>query len=376
MASTATTAPQAPEISGGLNLDYLSAALERAGQPVPKGSFEIENLLGGRTGATVQRLVVGEQSYVLKFVRIDSWRIEGMGIKKGGEPLLWLHGITRDLPGIVQCPVLDVAFEKGAGRYWVLMEDVGEGIRERGQFTHADSRSLFLGLAEMHAVHYQSDVLDSAPLPQVSGPTRMFSTPVLQLSGRQQSDEPWLKNMIEDFQVVGAFLPLFLEILGPQLADAYLDLVADRRWYDFMEQSPATLLQGDLRRANIAFEPGRIVIFDWEFAAKGPPGCDLQWHCFLHFWGYPPDGVEPGADCDELRDEYADKLESELGRRIDRNAFLDGWNLGWIKVMAQLGYTLIDPIYPDGGTAEARKSIRQLCVRAVQRALDMRESLA
>ena len=364
-----------PENSGTIDLEYLAAALERAGISAPRGEFETEELLGGRTGATVTRLITGKRSFVLKLVQEGSWRIEGLGIRKGGEHRLWLHGLTRNIPGAIECPVIDVSAAPQQGLFYVLMEDVGQGIRDRGQFTLADSQALFRALARLQAHHYQSDTLHAAPLPTVTGFTRMFSAPVLHLSGKRKIDEPWLPRLLEDFQVVSAFLPLFLEVLGPGLADAYLALVDDDLWVNRLETLPMTLLHGDLRRANIAFDNGRIPIVDWEFASKGPPGCDLQWHCFLHFWGYPPDGMAPGDDCDALRDEYLAALESAMGHPVDREAYLEGWKLGWLKVMAQLGYTLIDPLYPDGGNAEQRSQVEALSIRAVQRALDFRESL-
>ncbi len=363
------------ENSGTIDSEYLATALDRAGLPAPQGVFETEELLGGRTGATVTRLITGERSFVLKLVQEGSWRIEGLGLREGGEHRLWLHGLTRDIPGAIECPVIDVSAAPQQGLFYVLMEDVGLGIRDRGKFTLADSRALIRALAEMQAAYYQSDALDIAALPYVTGFTRMLSAPVLHLSGKRKIDEPWLPSMLEDFQVVSVFLPLFLEVLGPRLADAYLVLVDDSSWVNRLEELPVTLLHGDLRRANIAFDNGRIPIVDWEFASKGPPGCDLQWHCFLHFWGYPPDGVAPGSDCDDLRDEYLAALESALGYSVDHEAYLEGWKLGWLKVMAQLGYTLIDPLYPDGGNPEQRSRIEALSTRAVQRALDFRESL-
>jgi hypothetical protein len=364
-----------PQVSGALDLDYLHAALTRAGLPPPRGEPRTEALLDGRTGGIVLRVSVDDRRFVLKYVQDRSWRVTALGLARGGEHRLWAHGVTRALAGPIECPVLDVAHEPAADRYWVLMRDVSEGIRARGQFSREDSRTLVAGLAAMQAPHYDAAELARAPLPVVTGPTEAFRRAVLQLSGKRTSDEPWLAQLITDFEVVRAFLPLFLEQLGPQLADELLALADDDAWVEALGREPQTLLHGDLRRANISFGPERISLFDWEFAARGPAGADLQWHCLLHYWGYPPDGAIAGDDCDDLAELYVSELAARLGRAVDRNAFERGWQLGWIKAVVQVGYVLVDPLHPTGADADTRQRIAVLCRRAVQRALDMRAAL-
>jgi len=367
--SAATTALA----SGRPDFAYLQSALARAGLPQARGELQTAPLLGGRTGATVQRLSVGDRSFVLKYIDEHSWRIAGMG-GAGGEHRLWLQGVTRGLDGPIRCPVIDVAYEPAARRYWVLMHDVSTGIRERGRFGREDSRALVAGLAAMQARHWERAELEQAPLPDVTGPTDLFRKAVLHLSGRRSSNEPCLLQMVEDFKLMGAFLPLFLESLGSNLAEEYLVLVEDTGWIEALAREPQTLLHGDLRRANIAFDGGRIWLFDWEFASRGPAGADLQWHCLLHYWAYPPDGMDAGDDCDDLAQLYVDRLAARLGRRVDRESFDRGWQLGWIKAMAQLGYILVDPLHPNGD-AETRRRVAALCRRATQRALRMRDAL-
>jgi hypothetical protein len=376
--TTQTDAPAnaiAP-VSGALDLDYLHGALTRAGLPPPHGELRTESLLDGRTGGTVLRVIAGDRRFVLKYVQARSWRVTALGADPGGEHRLWAHGVTRTLAGPIECPVIDVGYEAEADRYWILMRDVSEGIRARGKFSREDSRTLVAGLSAMQAAHFGSAELTRAPLPGVQGPTNAFRKAVLHLSAKRTSDEPWLRQMIDDFKVAGALLPPFLEQLGPALADDFLALADDDAWVDMLGREPQTLLHGDLRRANIAFERGRIGIFDWELAARGPAGADLQWHCLLHYWAYPPDGVTAGDDCDDLAEHYVSELAARLGRLVDRDAFDRGWQLGWIKALVSVGYVLADPLHGGGGDAQTRQRIAVLCRRAVQRALDMRDELA
>lgn len=363
-----------PHVSGRIDAEYLHAALARAGLAAARGEPTTAALLGGRTGATVQRVSVGDRSFVLKHVHEHSWRATAMGVARGGEHRLWAHGVTRTLAGPIDCPVIDVAYEPAAERYWVLMRDVSGGIRERGKFSRRDSATLVVGLAAMQAAHWESSELAKAPLPEVKGPIELFRKAVLHLSAKRPSDERAVLQMVDDFEVARAFLPLFLELLGAGLADAFLALADDPAWVEALGREPPTLLHGDLRRANMAFEQGRICLFDWELAARGPAGADLQWHCLLHYWAYPPDGVAAGDECDDLAELYAAELAAQLGRPIDRRSFDRGWQLGWVKAMVQVGYVLVDPVYSGGGDAETRRRVAALCQRAVRRALDMRDA--
>jgi S-methylmethionine-dependent homocysteine/selenocysteine methylase len=362
-------------IESPLGAAYLAATLRRAGRPLrdPADVVSIEPLLGGRTGAEVVRLRRRDTSYVVKTVPSANWRGAGTGCPDGGEPRLWLSGVTAFLPPQVRWPVLDVSLDATSNCYRMLMEDVGGGIRDRGRFTPTDSRELLRAVAHMHACCFEQEWVQRAPLPNVTGTVRVLAEPLLHAAGARFSGEPWVPEVLRDFIVLGALLPGFLDLLGPQMADAYLALVADDRWQARLGQSRATLLHGDLRRANIAFENGRVALLDWEFAAAGPPACDIQWHLFLHYWAYPPDGTRPDDDCDSLRDFYFRVFEEAIERRVDHAEFLEHWALGWIKTIATLGYLLYDPLHPNGGTPEARSAIRDLATRAVQRAIEARE---
>ncbi|MBZ0234856.1 MAG: aminoglycoside phosphotransferase family protein, partial [Deltaproteobacteria bacterium] len=313
----------------------------------------------------VERLDAGGQCFVRKHVPTASWRQPGMGRSDGGEPALWVHGAVRSLGPRVRWPVVDVAWDAEGDAYVMLMDDVAPGIRGRGAFSRADSHAFFGALADMHARFMGGAALADAPLPDVTGTIRVFTAPLLHLVGRRPSDEPWVTAMLDDFQVMRHFAPRFLELLGPTRADDYLALCDDDVWPQRLAHHPATLLHGDPRRANISFDGDGdgVALFDWELAAVGPPACDLQWHCFLNYWAYPPEGSAAGDPCDDLRDHYVAALEAQLGRGIDRAAFLESWGLGWLKSMVTIGCVLAD-----GATAET-------AVRAVERALEARAAL-
>jgi 5-methylthioribose kinase len=69
-------------------------------------------------------------------------------------------------------------------------------------------------------------------------------------------------------------LPGFLELIPPSDADFYLEICKNRTWHKGIDSATPTLLHGDLRRANIAYEDDKIVLFDWKFTARGPAACN------------------------------------------------------------------------------------------------------
>jgi hypothetical protein len=377
------------------DLAYLKEACARGHLPEPTGKFSTEELNGGRMATTLLRLQAGQDTYVVKLVPKTRWRAEGMGYQEGGEAILAQHPSIQKLAGPnagpIAWPVIDVSedVEDASGSEArphdrLLTRDVGRGMRQRDLFSRQDSQRLFEALAVFHGAHYGRADLADLPLPDVMGTTSLFTEAVLAVAQKDKDRAGWIDAFLEEFQIMEAFLPLFLEMLGPTLADDYLDLVADTEWKSALGMLPATLLHGDLRRANIAFEPERVALIDWELASRGPPGADLQWHCFLHYWGYPPPGEDDWSTCEDLRDDYFRALKTQvpdglqagldagLHAGLDPDDFEMGWKLGWIRAVAMLGYVLVDSIFPDGGDANARERVRSQSARAIQRALQFR----
>lgn len=132
------------------------------------------------------------------------------------------------LPAPFFSTLLDISSQ---GDYdYLLMRDVAAGIRDRGKFTRDDTLRLFRGLANMHANYYQSEQLDNAPLPQVSGTTNVFTSPLLSICKQTPQEAPWVAEFLDGFKLMNVFAPMFLELIGSKMADAYLDLAADEGW--------------------------------------------------------------------------------------------------------------------------------------------------
>jgi hypothetical protein len=333
--------------------EYLESARARGVVPAGHRLHGIEPLTGGRTGARVLALRPG---YVLKILPRDNWRLAAMQAPAAGEGPLWLSGATRALPTPLVCPTIDVAVHVDDAAWWMLMRDVSDGIRPRGMFTESDEKSLLAAIARLHAHYWNgSNGLDELPLAPIRGTTAAFAEPIAYAAGRAEPSADWVPRFVADFAPLRALLPTFLQMLEPGDADFFIRLTADRSWHRELDTATPTFNHGDLRRANIAFIGDTVALLDWEFAARGPAACDLQWHWFLHFWAYPPDDRPPEARA-PLRDFYVAELESALGQRIDRAEFDRTWDLAWLRILAMLGIILAD--VPDPVAPEARRRAR------------------
>jgi len=339
----------APPTSGSIP-DYLRAAQVRGVVPAGYQILSLEPLAGGRTGA---RVVAIRPGYVLKVLPRNNWRLAAMQAPDAGEGPLWLSGATRELPAPVACPTVDVAVHVANDEWWMLMRDVSDGIRARGAFTEHDERALLAAIARLHAHYWDGrNGLDGLPLAPARGTTAAFAEPVAFAAGRAEPSADWVPGFVEDFTPLRTLLPTFLEMLDPVDADFFILLASDRSWHRGLDDATPTLNHGDLRRANIAFTGETVTLLDWEFAARAPAACDLQWHWFLHFWVYPPNDGRPPEARAPLRDFYLAELEAVLGRRIDREEFERTWDLGWLRIMSTLGICLADT--PDPTATEAR----------------------
>jgi len=103
-------AAELPTVSGHPDLAYLRGALARAGRAFDATELDHAPLSGGRTGAGVLRLAVGDASFVVKVLERNRWMDVAMGEPDRGEVKLWLSGVTRDLPAPLSCPTIDVAY--------------------------------------------------------------------------------------------------------------------------------------------------------------------------------------------------------------------------------------------------------------------------
>jgi hypothetical protein len=357
-----------PAIDDELDAGYLAAALGRADRPARVGQLEIEQLGGGRISANVFALKADAGAFVLKKFVPEPWRISLFG-SAFNEPALWTSGFTRSLPAPLTCPTIDVAFHRERGECWMLMDDVSTGIAPRGSFDERGFRKLLDGLARLHARLWdQRARLAELPVLTLEQHTAMFTDPCAAAGGRTEPND-WVSEVLDKVFLFRTYVPALLNALNPADADFYLDLCQHReRWLTPLSRLPQTLIHGDIRRANVAALPsGGISLFDWDFAAQAPAAADLAWYWLLHFWCYPPnDGLGP-EDREPLRAYYVQRLNEELGGRLDLQEFERAWELSWLKVLAQVGFCLADPLVGNPSADDITRA-RAQCAKAIGKA--------
>ena len=61
------------------------------------------------------------------------------------------------------------------------------------------------------------------------------------------------------------------------------------------------------------------------------------------------------------------RLNEELGGQLDLRAFERAWDLSWLKVLAQVGFCLADPLVSEP-SADDTARVRALCAKAIGKA--------
>ncbi len=364
-----------PAIDGEADAHYLSAALARAGRPRHVTRLEVDRLGGGRISANVFSLRSDAGAFVLKKFMPEPWRFELFG-SAFNEPALWRCGVTRELPEPLSCPTIDVAFHRQRGECWMLMDDVSHGVAPRGTFDEGAFRLLLDGLARLHARYWEGRAKPGElPVLTLDQHTAMFTDPCAAVGGRA-GRPAWVAEVLEKVFVFRTFVPVLLEVLGSADGQFYLDLCEHRdRWLAPLSRMPQTIIHGDLRRANIAVLPSGVSLFDWDFACKAPAAADLAWYWFLHFWCYPPNDGRTPEDREPLKLYYVQRLEDALGSGFDRGAFERSWDLSWLKVFAQIGFCLVDPLVGTPSPEDVVR-VRALCGKAIDQAKRIAEAHA
>src|SRR5271166_6475761 len=88
----------------------------------------------GKSGATLERVVIGGRDYVLKHLDLaEDWTMRASGCLRGVPLELWERGILDRLPSCLNQPIVGVVRENGtgpapSGGCAVLMHDVSQWL--------------------------------------------------------------------------------------------------------------------------------------------------------------------------------------------------------------------------------------------------------
>lgn len=246
-----------------------------------RGATGHEPLAGnaGKSGARIERVRIGGERYVLKYLdRTEDWRMRAAGVLGGATLELWSRGLLAGLPGCIEQPIVAVARGPRPGRPGgvevtaLLMRDVGPWLVEvaDGPVALPVHRRFLDHMAALHAAFWQAG-------PQIDIVPPM--TRYLELS-------PWTARVEEQLgsghlvpRLIGQGWPLLAQV-APVAAAIVLPLALDPGpLVAALDATPQTLVHGNFKLDNLGLTPDRrTVLLDWEGSGRGAATADLAWY--------------------------------------------------------------------------------------------------
>jgi hypothetical protein len=253
--------------------DLLAGATERAVlAPAP-----------GKSGARLERVVIGGQQYVLKHLDLgEDWTMRASGYLGGAPLVLWERGILARLPDCFSQPIVGAVREvpwpgrRPSGGCALLMRDVTPWL------VPATGEPITLGqhvrfLEHMAALHAR--FWDCGPECDVVPPMHRY----LELSPWTAAAEAAVGSAHLVPQLVAKGWPLLAEV-APAAAAVVTPLAHDPGpLVEALARTPQTLVHSNWKLDNLGTDDeGRTVILDWEQPGRGAPLSDLAWYLAIN----------------------------------------------------------------------------------------------
>jgi hypothetical protein len=236
----------------------------------------------GKSGARLERLVIGGERFVLKHMDLASdWTIRTTGCLRGASLTLWDRGILARLPDCMNQPIVGVVVADRDGsvpwdRYSLLMRDVGQWLVPATDvpIPPGQHRRFLAHMARMHASFWDCGS-DYEVVPEMHR--------YLELS-------PWMAEAEADLgsahlvpQLVGKGWPLLAQV-APAAAEVVTPLTRDPGpLVEALAGTPHTFVHGNWKLDNLGTDDqGRTVILDWEQPGLGAPLSDLAWYLAIN----------------------------------------------------------------------------------------------
>ena len=177
---------------------------------------------------------------------------------------LWEQGVLARMPAVVDHAVLDAGGDGGTG--WLLMRDVsGELLPPDRRLTRAESRRLVVAAAALHRVFAGDRIVGLCTLAD------RISLTAPRLLARERGAPDYLPKIL----VVG--WEVFFDTVPADVGDAVVAMLDDPEpAAAALTGFARTLVQGDLRGANLGLAADRVVVLDWGIASDAPPELDFR----------------------------------------------------------------------------------------------------
>jgi len=236
----------------------------------------------GKSGARIERLVMGGQPYVLKHLDLaQDWTMRASGCLRGAPLLAWERGLLARLPDCFNQPIVGVCRVGGEGRApsggcAVLMRDVSPWlVPVTDEPISLDQHLRFLRhMAALHAAFWACG----------------SECEVIPVMHRYLELSPWL-TIAEAFvgsghlvpRLVGEGWPLLAEV-APAAAAIVTPLARDPGpLVEALEGTPQTFVHSNWKLDNLGTDAdGRTVVLDWEQPGRGAPLSDLAWYLAIN----------------------------------------------------------------------------------------------
>jgi len=229
----------------------------------------------GKSGAILERVVIGGQGYVLKHLdrRVD-WTMRTSGCLRGASLAMWELGIMARLPDCINQPIIGVAREDHGCA--LLMHDVSPWlVPVTDEPVSLPQHLRFLRhMAAMHAAFWDcGSELDVIPV------THRY----LELSPWMAQAEAAVGSAYLVPQLVAKGWPLLPEV-APAAAAVLVPLAYDPGpLVDALASTPQTFVHSNWKLDNLGTDDaGRTVVLDWEQAGRGAPLSDLAWYLAIN----------------------------------------------------------------------------------------------
>ena len=229
----------------------------------------------GKSGASLERVVIGGQHYVLKHLDLArDWTMRASGCLRGAPLVLWERGILARLPDCINQPIVGAVLEpEGCA---LLMRDMSPWL------VPATDAPIALGqhqcfLRDMAALHAR--FWDCGPECDVVPSMHRY----LELSPWTAEAEAAVGSAHLVPQLIAKGWPLLAEV-APAAAAVVTPLARDPGpLVDALARTPHTFVHSNWKLDNLGTDDaGRTVVLDWEQPGRGAPLSDLAWYLAIN----------------------------------------------------------------------------------------------
>jgi hypothetical protein len=236
----------------------------------------------GKSGARLERVVIGGQPYVLKHIDLaEDWTMRASGCLRGASFTLWERGILARLPDCFNQPIVVAApVEPGgpapSGGCDLLMHDVSPWLVPvtDAPITTAQHLRFLRHMAALHASFWDC----GSELDVVPEMHRYLELSPWMAEAEAAAGSPHLVP-----QLVAKGWPLLAEV-APAAAAVVTPLAYDPGpLMDALATTPHTFVHSNWKLDNLGTDDaGRTVLLDWETSGHGAPLSDLAWYLAIN----------------------------------------------------------------------------------------------